>query len=352
MTNLISETIIDYNYKKFLDWDNKPELLRQANSPDDRTGAVYLHDPRLQLATEIAIVTQRPLLLRGEPGSGKSSFAPFIARNLGWRYYEFNVTGHTEAKDLLWQFDALSRLRDAQIGKETIEIKPLKYVKPGVLWWAFNREQAQNYHKQLEDASLIDTNIEPYSHININRDKERAVVLIDEIDKADPNIPNDLLEVMGMNRFKIEETGDIVERKAPELTDKKKKADKFGNILIIMTTNDERDLPPAFLRRCIVHQLEEFSDQQKQTTRWKNIARLHMKNEIVQKDPDEELVEKLALKCWKLRQENKNMLRKSPCTAEFLDALRVCYQLGIEPDSDLWEQVQENVLVKNIEQEF
>jgi MoxR-like ATPase len=249
----------------------------------------------------------------------------------------------------------LSRLRDAQIGKigkEIIKIKPHKYVKPGVLWWAFNREQAQNYHKQLGDANLIDTNIEPYSIINVSRDKERAVVLIDEIDKADLNIPNDLLEVMGMNRFKIEETGDLVERKSPELIDDQKRADKFGSILIIMTTNDERDLPPAFLRRCIVHQLEEFSDKQKQTIRWKDIARLHMKNEIAQKDPKEELVEKLAVKCWELRQENKNMMRKSPCTAEFLDALRVCYQLGIDTDSDLWGQMQENVLVKNIEQEF
>src|SRR5687767_755497 len=102
------------SYRSFLPWNNAPaEQSNTARGPDDRSGAVYLHDPALQLAAETAIVTQRPLLLRGEPGSGKSSFAPFAARNLGWRYYEMTVTGRTEARDLLWRFDALARLRDA-----------------------------------------------------------------------------------------------------------------------------------------------------------------------------------------------------------------------------------------------
>jgi MoxR-like ATPase len=91
-------------YQSFLLWNNEPSAAGTALGPDDRSGAVYLHEPTLQLAAETAIVTQRPLLIRGEPGSGKSSFAPFAARNLGWRYYEMTVTGRTEARDLLWHW--------------------------------------------------------------------------------------------------------------------------------------------------------------------------------------------------------------------------------------------------------
>jgi len=84
------------NYRSFLHWNHAPAAAGAvAAGPDDRTGGVYLHDPALQLAAETAIVTQRPLLIRGEPGSGKSSFAPFAARNLDWRYYEMTVTGRT-----------------------------------------------------------------------------------------------------------------------------------------------------------------------------------------------------------------------------------------------------------------
>lgn len=352
MMDAINDSTLIGSYEKFLPWENDQSLLNQTNSPDDRTGAVYLHDPRLQLATEIAIVTQRPLLLRGEPGSGKSSFAPFIARNINWRYYEFNVTGRMVAKDLLWHFDALRRLRDAQTGQKEIEVYPHKYVKPGVLWWAFNREQARNYYKQKGNENLLSTYIEPFSEINVERNEDRAVILIDEIDKAELNIPNDLLEVMSLNSFTVDETGDLVQRKIPTSKDENEPADKFGNLLIIMTTNDERDLPPAFIRRCIVHTLEEFSDKQKQINRWKEIARLHMEQEIAQQDPEEKLLERLAVKCWELRLENKNIMRKSPCTAEFLDALRVCYRLGVDPDSKFWKQIEQNVLVKKLEQEF
>ena len=126
-------------YQSFLPWQNDLTTARAEGAGDDRSGLVYLHDPALQLAAETAIVTRRPLLIRGEPGTGKSSFAPFAARNLNWRYYEKAVTGRMEARDLLWSFDALERLRDAhgQIG-----VAPQKYVRPGVLWWAFNRASA------------------------------------------------------------------------------------------------------------------------------------------------------------------------------------------------------------------
>ena len=85
-----------------------------AAPPDDRTGRCYLPDDSLKTAIKTALVVQRPLIISGPPGCGKSSLAPFVARNLGWRYYEFNIKRGTQAKDLFWHFDALSRLRDAQ----------------------------------------------------------------------------------------------------------------------------------------------------------------------------------------------------------------------------------------------
>jgi MoxR-like ATPase len=351
-----SKSISTGDYEQFLPWENKSDLLDDRNSPDDRSGAVYLHDARLQLATEIAIATRRPLLLRGEPGSGKSSYAPFVARNLNWRYYEFNVTGRTEAKDLLWRFDALRRLRDAQAGKEVIDLSPQKYITPGVIWWAFNRIKAIEFlDKQNEEQGMPtprSSSVEPFPEINSQREEGRAVVLIDEIDKADPNVPNDLLEVLGLNSFTVDETRDVIRREIPATKDDGQPANKFGSLLIIMTTNDERDLPPAFIRRCIVHNLEEPDDEQQQIERWKEIARLHMGQMIALQDPEEQQVERLAQKCWQLRNENKNAMRKSPCTAEFLDALRACFMLKIKPDSPLWQRIEQNVLVKKLEREM
>src|SRR6185437_5537077 len=181
-------------YRSFLPWTSlSPGDISQYR-PDDRSGALYLEDERLRFVAEVAIVTQRPLLLRGEPGCGKSSFAPFVARNLNWRYYEQTVTGRTEAKDLLWRFDALERLRDARRVDSTADMSASQYVTPGPLWWAFNRPKALELVSRAIDEGQPRA-VEPFSELNRLRDPQRAVVLIDEIDKADPNVPNDLLEV-------------------------------------------------------------------------------------------------------------------------------------------------------------
>ena len=334
-------------YNSFLRWNNEAVNNKDGYRPDSRTGEVYLFDPKLKLATEIAIVTQRPLLLLGEPGSGKSSFAPFVARNLNWQYHEYNVTGRTEAKDLLWRFDALSRLRDAQAQKP--DIKPKDYVTPGVLWKAFDYNHAVDYVKQHKKQSAPSEDAdqsEDATDSNGERDKERAVVLIDEIDKADPNVPNDLLEVIGKNSFTVNETDDYIERKTPQ-SNTESPANKFGSLLIIITSNGERDLPPAFIRRCIVHELKEPEQESDFVERWREIAKLHAGKNVANSKRKMELINRLVKKCWDLREKSLSESRRKPSIAEFLDALRICFQLNVAPDSGIWEQIERNVLIKN-----
>jgi len=339
---------LNKSYNQFLPWENKIDPSITELGPDDRSGLIYLHDTELQLAAETAIVTQRPLLIRGEPGSGKSSFASFAARNLNWRYYETTITGRTEGKDLLWKFDALARLRDAQASSSNIT--PNRYITPGVLWWTFNRDDALEFVSPRNELpknaiSISNDPAEPFSKINALRDSSRAVVLIDEIDKADPDVPNDLLEVLGLNRFIVDELDRSIERKIPNPDENSSSPNHFGSLLIVITTNQERDLPPAFIRRCVVHTLKEPQDEKEQIERLVKIAGLHMAPLIESSPTGEELVHKVAEKCCKLRQ-GKRHYRRGPSTAEFLDALRVCFKLSIHPDSEIWQQVEQNVLIK------
>lgn len=342
------ESLADYN--QFLPWENDLEISDAFRvGPDDRSGAVYLHDPKLQLAAEIAIVTQRPLLIRGQPGSGKSSFAAFAARNLNWCYYETTITGRTEAKDLLWKFDALARLRDAQVKSNDLGIDASRYVTPGVLWWAFNRKDARKFISRRKvpfkrSGSSKSHESEPFAEINRKRDKTRAVILIDEIDKADPELPNDLLEVFGLNRFTVDELNRSVERKLPKPDPDPSSPNHFGGQLIIITTNQERDLPAAFMRRCIVHTIEEPQDKKEQIKRLKDIAWLHMHRSIKFHHDGEELVNRVAEACYQLRKNAKQ--QRGPSTAEFLDALEVCFRLGITTESESWKQIEQNVFIK------
>lgn len=330
-------------YKQFLPWDNEQPSFAELG-PDDRSGAVYHPDSRLQLAAETAIVAQRPLLIRGDPGSGKSSFASFAARNLEWRYYEITVTSRTEARDMQWRFDALARLRDAQARKK--DTSPGNYVTPGVLWWAFNRENALKFISNQKKEDKPASSSEPFAETNSQRDPLRAVVLIDEIDKADPDVPNDLLEVLGLNRFRVEELDRYVERKIPGPDKESSSPNHFGSLFIVITTNQERDLPAAFIRRCVIHTLKEPEEEKDQINKLVEIARLHMGNLIASHPSGEDLIYRVAKKCCQLRQDNVHHLRLGPSTAEFLDVVRVCLKLEIDPESRFWQQIEQNVLIK------
>jgi MoxR-like ATPase len=333
----MSDKSYSLNYNEVIELKNHPMTEEEVGFyPDRRDGNVYLYKPELKLAAEVALVTGRPLLLRGEPGSGKSSFASFVARNLNWRYYEFTVTARTQARDLLWNFDTLRRLNDAQRDRKS-ELNDYDYVKPGVLWWVFNRELAfVRGDSKLNPKSEIELVLaeEPFYELNKTRSGNCAVLLIDEIDKADPDVPNNLLVPLGSQSFTVEETGTVIERTSSS------SEGKLISPLVIITTNEERALPQAFLRRCVVHVLEHPKKSE-----LIDIAISHfLPSNTKPGKKDRELFEKIANKIVDLRKEINDPGVKKPSTAEYLDAVRACKELKIEIESEAWN-ILENVVM-------
>ena len=218
---------------------NSPLPPSETVSPADRRdGAVYVYDDQIILAVRVALATGRPLLVRGPSGCGKSSLARHAARVLRWRYYERVITSRTQAQDLLWDLDHLRRLQDAQAGRLRGGFE--RYIRPGVLWWAFDRRTAAGQATRARPIDRRGGRLDP----NRGDDHERAVVLVDEIDKADPDVPNNLLVPLGSLQFQVEET------------DQEISTTRDCAPLVVITTNDERDLPAAFLRRCVELKLE------------------------------------------------------------------------------------------------
>jgi MoxR-like ATPase len=297
------------DYKKTFDPEEQMRsgsvLDGQAPLADRRDGAVYVYyDERVPLAVNVALATGRPLLLLGRSGTGKSSLARNVALCLGFRYYETVVTSRTHARDLLWGVDLLRRLHMAQIAESELGSDMTPFVEPGVLWWAFDPASAAQQAKIVAGKQVLDPTLEPVG--------ERAVVLIDEIDKAEPDVPNNLLIPLGSLQFQVEETG--VEVKARRETAP----------LVLITSNGERELPPAFLRRCIQLEL-----QPPDTERLKKIAIKHFP------DFDQSAIDKIADELDRARTEER---RKDPIgTPEFLDTVRACRDMGIRPGTDAWK---------------
>ena len=313
-----------------------PASARDAVAqPDARDGAVYRLPAALHLAVEVALTTGRPLLLRGEPGTGKSSLAPYIARRLNWRYYEYVVGSTSTATDLQWRFDAVRRLADAQ----TRKVKPeASYVEPGVLWWAFDRASAARFAAGSGAR-------EPEAATNAGRDRDRAVVLIDEIDKAHPDLPNSLLVAIGSNQLTIPYLH------APITIDTAKPAPLAGipenvhvsPVQLVITTNEERELPAAFVRRCVTYALQHPKEDE-----LVEIARAQFdRPEAPFTEADGTLAREIAKRVDTLRGP-KSAGSHRPTTAEFLDAFRACRVRGIVPDdADLrWELIQTVTLAK------
>lgn len=298
------------------------------DSPDRRDGQAYVMHDRIELAVKVALATGRPLLLRGEPGSGKSSLAAHIALSEDWRYYEHVVTSRTQGRDLLWTYDHVRRLGDAQVRAPGTELRDERYVTPGPLWWAFDPESAAGDGDTRRD--------DPLEKVNKDRQQHSAVVLIDEIDKADPDMPNSLLVPLGSNRFRVQETGQEVTKRAPA------EGAEPGRHLVIITTNEERELPQAFLRRCVVLSLREPDEE-----RLVKIAERHYETAVgAFTDSDRRLAEELAQALVKTRDHAKDKGLRPPSTAEFLDALRACKQLGINTGHPDWGRLKKLTLLK------
>ena len=302
--------------RKFFD----PELPGSPRTPPDagmegsdrHERQVYVYyDDKITLAINAALAAGRPLLIEGPPGSGKSSLALDVAQKLGWRDYERVVTSRTSAQDLLWEFDALRRLNDAQLGNEHIRPREA-YVEPGVLWWVFDPHGAAVQGQQAKP---------PRQDPGMPGQGPEAVLLLDEIDKADPDVPNDLLVPLGAGQFEIKETGTLVKKKR--------------GFFLVITTNGERDLAPAFVRRCVRLKLEHPNEGQ-----LVKIAQSHFEGR------DVALYQPVAEWVVKSRQEALQRGIRPPSTAEFLDAIRACGALGIEPGSSEWKTLSQLILAK------
>ena len=265
---------------------------------DQREGHVYVYDKAIVLAVNVALATSRPLLIYGPSGSGKSSLARNIAHFKKWRFVDRVITSRTQARDLLYDVDLLKRLHDAQaaaVRKKRFSAGLEPYIVPGPLWWAFDRQSASEFG--LEPA---------WDHTH-----ERAVVLLDEIDKADPDVPNNLLVPLGSLDFEVEPIGrtiSVASKHAP---------------LVILTSNEERQLPPAFLRRCVELRITVSRN------RLIEIAYAHFPARQAWVDEIGALVLPAAT-------ENAPL----PSPAEFVDWLRACDSLGQED----WKSIKDIVI--------
>ncbi|CAM2177545.1 AAA+ ATPase domain-containing protein [Paraburkholderia sacchari] len=234
----------------------------------------YVATDDLKLAVNAAITLKRPLLIKGEPGTGKTMLAEEVAAALDMPLMQWHIKSTTKAQQGLYEYDAVSRLRDSQLGDE--RVKDIRnYIVKGVLWQAFESEQ-------------------------------QSVLLIDEIDKADIEFPNDLLRELDRMEFYVYETRELVKAKQRPL--------------VIITSNNEKELPDAFLRRCFFHYIS-FPDP----ATMQRIVEVHYPG--IRSD----LLSAAMESFFELR--NVAGLKKKPSTSELLDWLKLLLAEDIPPDA-------------------
>lgn len=226
---------------------------------DRRDGKLYRYTPDIKLAVNVALATGRPLLVLGRTGCGKSLLAFNLARVMRRRYYEFVVTSRSQARDLFYRFDAVRRLGDAQ-SKDRGQAAPERrgargasvwqsqypYVEPGPLWWSIDPEGARRRGYPGTEKPSFQKATDPVIWEPEAILAESSLLLIDEIDKAEPDFPNNLLVPLGSWQFVVEEVARLVTLAPGGAQNPAKRP------LVIITSNRERELPETFLRRCIV----------------------------------------------------------------------------------------------------
>ncbi|WP_372367692.1 AAA family ATPase [Candidatus Uabimicrobium sp. HlEnr_7] len=263
-------------------------------------------------AVNAALTSGRPLLIRGEPGVGKSQLARAAAQALGRIFISEVVYAHSECCDLLWKFDAVARLGEAQVlagcreDERKEKLDPLKFLNPGSMWWAFNWESAKKQWDECVHKNRMPKEPEGWSEEN------GCVLLIDEIDKADANLPNGLLEVFGNGAFTV-----------PYFKEDECEVTVKGDVqpLVIITTNEERELPRAFLRRCMVLNMK-LPEKNKVIER----GRLHFKGKC--KKVHGKVYEEAAELLWKDREKALDNGLPAPGQAEYFDLLRALSKMG------------------------
>lgn len=224
----------------------------------------YVATEALKIAVNAAVTLERPLLVKGEPGTGKTELARQVSDALGLRMIEWNIKSTTRAQQGLYEYDAVNRLRDSQLGDERVhDVK--NYIRKGKLWQAFEAD-------------------------------EKVVLLIDEIDKADIEFPNDLLQELDKMEFFVYETGETIRaRQRP---------------IVIITSNNEKELPDAFLRRCFFHYIQ-----------FPGMETLKQIVEVHHPGIKQQLLTTALTQFYEIREQQG--LKKKPSTSEVLDWLKL-----------------------------
>jgi len=285
----------------------------------------YVYNRSIILAVNLARAAGRPLFIAGRPGTGKTTLAANVAWVLGWKYYQRVVTSRTRARDLQWTFDSLRRLSDAQEQNKALPPRAA-YVQPQEFWWAFAPESARLRGATSDEQPLVTPATDPARWVpsTAATSGAQAVLLLDEIDKADPDVPNDLLEVLDVERFQVDELDKPLTVQAQP-----------DRVLLMITSNGERELPPAFLRRCVVLHLDDPTEE------WL----VRVANDRFG-DTNAALHRQIAKRVMDLRDVARSRDLREPSTAEYLDAVAAVDKLGIKEDPKIWELLENALLSK------